>query len=183
MACGGAERWPRAHVPTSGPSMMSMMRNVRCGPCCDTARPSDECDRHASNPAWDRRSVRSASQAALRRRPSEEVNREPTAAQRCAQTAMPTSPSVEMAADPGHRDSRGDPPISDIAAGQIAATFKLPLADVILDAGQVSAWGHSNDDLLVWLEHRHIWSARGALAYLISLRSALQHDSNRGSSG
>ncbi len=88
-----------------------------------------------------------------------------------------------MAADPGHSDPREDPPISDIAAGQIAGMFKLPLADVILDARQVSAWGHSNDDLLVWLEHRHVWSARGALAFLLSLRKALQNDSSRGSSG
>ena len=88
-----------------------------------------------------------------------------------------------MAAHAGHSDSREDPPISDIAAGQIAGVFRLPMADVILDAREVSAWGHSNDDLLVWLEHRHVWSARGALAYLLSLRKALQHDSTTGSSG
>jgi hypothetical protein len=87
-----------------------------------------------------------------------------------------------MAADQGHSGSREDPPISDIAAGQIAGMFKLPLADVIQDARQVSAWDQSNDDLLVWLEQRYAWSARGAVAYLLSLRSAVHHNSSQDSS-
>ena len=88
-----------------------------------------------------------------------------------------------MTANPGHSGSQEDSPISDSAARQIARGFKLPLAEVILDARQVSAWAGQNDDLLVWLEHRHAWNARGALAYLLSLRNALQHNSSQGSSG
>jgi hypothetical protein len=51
--------------------------------------------------------------------------------------------------------------------------------------------GHRDADLrvgsavtcIVWIEHRHAWNARGALAYLLSLRTALQHNSSQGSSG
>jgi hypothetical protein len=43
------------------------------------------------------------------------------------------------------------------------------------DAQLVSGWGGgSSDDLLVWLEHRHGWTARTALLYLFSLHGALQ---------
>ena len=93
------------------------------------------------------------------------------------------SASAEMAANPGHSGSQEDSPISDGAARQIASGFKLPLPEVLLDALQVSGWAGQNDDLLVWLEHRHAWTARGALAYLLSLRTALQHNSSQGSSG
>ena len=86
-----------------------------------------------------------------------------------------------MTANPDHSGSLEDPPISDSAARQIAGGFKLPLAEVILDALQVSGWAGQNDDLL--LEHRHAWNAREALAYLLSLRNALQHNSSQGSSG
>ena len=88
-----------------------------------------------------------------------------------------------MTANPDHSGSQENSLISDSAARQIAGGFKLPLAEVILDALQVSGWVDQNDDLLVWLEHRHAWNARGALAYLLSLRNALQHNSNQGSSG
>jgi hypothetical protein len=88
-----------------------------------------------------------------------------------------------MTVDPGQSRSPEEPPISDNAARQIASAFKMPVADVLLDASQVSAWTGVADDLLVWLEQRHRWSARGAVGYLLSLRRALQHTSSDGPAG
>jgi len=84
---------------------------------------------------------------------------------------------------PGHSGSQQDPPISDSAARQIASTFKLPVPEVFLDARQVSTWAAPGDDLLVSLEHRHAFLARQAVAYLVSLRKALQGNSTKDASG
>jgi hypothetical protein len=88
-----------------------------------------------------------------------------------------------MTADPGQRGSPAGQPISNSAARQLASGFKVPVAEVVLDARQVAAWDGAADDLLVWLEHRHRWTARAALGYLLSLRSALHHRSGEGRSG
>lgn len=77
----------------------------------------------------------------------------------------------------------GESPINLGVARQIASGFQLPVADVVLDAQQVSAWSGNADDLLVWLEHRHLWNARGAFAYLLSLRNALHLRSSEGQAG
>ena len=96
---------------------------------------------------------------------------------------VPGSTAPAMTADPGPGGSPTDSPISDSAARQIASGFTLPVADVVLDAQQVFAWTAAADDLLVWLEHRHRWTARGAVGYLLSLRSALRHTTSDGSAG
>ena len=106
-----------------------------------------------------------------------------TAAQPCLPTRVSGSAAAAMTADPGHSGSPTEPPISDGAARQIAGTFKVPPADVVLDARQVSAWTGVADDLLVWLEHRHHWTARGALGYLLSLRTALRQTAGDGPAG
>ena len=86
----------------------------------------------------------------------------------------------------GPKDSgspeEGKLPISNIAAQQIAGAFHLTVAEVIANARQVAEWQGPGDELLVWMEHRHLWKARGALAYLLSLRSALSQDGSRDSS-
>jgi hypothetical protein len=74
----------------------------------------------------------------------------------------------------GPSGSPTEPPISTSAARQIAGVFELAPAEVVLDAQQTSAWRGPADELLVWIERRHAWHARRALAYLLSLRKALR---------
>ena len=95
---------------------------------------------------------------------------------------MPGSAKPHMTTDPDHSGSLAEPPISDSVARQIASCFRLPVDEVVLDAQQVSTWSGPADELLVWLEQRHRWRARGALAYLLSLRRALHLGSGDGSS-
>ncbi len=57
----------------------------------------------------------------------------------------------------------------------LTSGFDLSAADVISDVEQVLAWHGSNDDLLVWLEQRHQWSAQTAARYLRNMRFALGH--------
>jgi hypothetical protein len=83
-----------------------------------------------------------------------------------------------MALDPGQSNAHQDPPISHAVARQIAGTFNLPVRDILTDARQVSMWVEPADDLLVSLEHRHGFRARAAVAYLLSLRSALQRNTS-----
>lgn len=70
-------------------------------------------------------------------------------------------------------DSPRDHSISAGAAAQIAGAFKLRVADVFVDADELSMWSESGDDLMQLLERRHAFRASAALAYLISLRVAL----------
>ena len=88
-----------------------------------------------------------------------------------------------MTADLGQSGSPAEPPISDRAARQIASGFTVSVADVMLDAEQVAGWNDPADDLLVWLARRHGWTARGALAYLLSLRNALHLHAGEGPAG
>jgi len=78
-------------------------------------------------------------------------------------------------AHPGQSGFEQDTPIDDTAASQIASLFELSVDEVILNARHVAAWTGPNDDLFVWLQNHHGWKARGALAYLLSLRFALHH--------
>jgi hypothetical protein len=77
---------------------------------------------------------------------------------------------VEQAAPPGQ-----EAPIDDVAATQIGNLFGLTVAEVMRDARQIAAWTDPLDDLFVWLQHNRGWNARGALAYLLSVRFALHH--------
>jgi hypothetical protein len=88
-----------------------------------------------------------------------------------------------MTADLGQSRSPAEPPISDSAARQIANGFMVSVADVVLDAERVAGWNAPADDLLVWLARRHGWPARGALAYLLSLRNALHLHAGEGPAG
>jgi hypothetical protein len=76
---------------------------------------------------------------------------------------------------PGQSESEQDAPIDDVAASQIASLFELSVDEVMLNARHIAAWTGPNDDLFVWLQNQHGWQARGALAYLLSLRFALHH--------
>jgi hypothetical protein len=106
-----------------------------------------------------------------------------TAAQPRPRLPVRGSAARDMTADPGHGGPPTAPPISATAARQIAGTFKVLPAEVVQDARQVAAWTGAADDLLVWLERRHHWTARGALGYLLSLRAALQHTASDGPAG
>jgi hypothetical protein len=78
-----------------------------------------------------------------------------------------------MTLNDGQSGSCPEPLISGAVAREIASCFKLSVRDIVLDAQAVSGWDRPADDLLVSLEHRHEWTARAALAYLLSLRHAL----------
>jgi hypothetical protein len=78
-----------------------------------------------------------------------------------------------MRLDKGQSGSPAEPVISNDVARKLASCFKLSVDDILLDAQAVSGWQRPADDLLVWLEHRHEWRARAALAYLLSLRHVL----------
>jgi hypothetical protein len=79
-----------------------------------------------------------------------------------------------MTAGPLHDAARPRVPISDSVALHIANGFNLQQPEVLHDAQLVFGWGGgSSDDLLVWLEQRHSWTARTALLYLFSLHGAL----------
>src|SRR5690348_1948087 len=49
-------------------------------------------------------------------------------------------------------NSPRDHSISQGAARQIAGAFKLAAAEVVIDAGELSTWCGSGDDLMQWLE-------------------------------
>ena len=64
----------------------------------------------------------------------------------------------------------------------LMTSFDLSAEAVIADVEQVLVWRDANDDLLVWLEQRHEWSARTTARYLRHVRFSLGHRSeNTGS--
>jgi hypothetical protein len=79
----------------------------------------------------------------------------------------------------GQSDAHARPPISEMAARQIAGSFRLGVHEVFVDAQDARTWAGPADDLLAAFESRHAFQARAAVAYLLSLRSALRSNSTQ----
>ena len=67
-------------------------------------------------------------------------------------------------------------PISDAALCTLAQDFSLSAPEVIADVLEIVNSTAPADELLVWLERRHAWTAKRAVCYMLSVREALRPD-------